>query len=212
MEMILPSRVALLPSHTEQRRKGQSLWNCLFFQELCDRTYEITLERGAKTVSSLHLKHCVETYDVFDFMREVVSKVPDYGQAQGQGQGNATMYDRSISKKRCEMPISDEVNDSDEEYKKSKTVSLSSSYKRWGMLSPVAGVVEGDDEKEVVEDELLDRHGGTATSSRQHPGGRVSVITTREREEGCRRLHCRTKRRHQATTSESKRWHCSDSH
>ncbi|CAF2101939.1 unnamed protein product [Brassica napus] len=82
-------------------------------------------------------------------------------------------------------------------------------HKRWGMLSPVAGVVEGDDEKEVVEDELLDRHGGTATSSRQHPGGRVSVITTREREEGCRRLHCRTKRRHQATTSESKRWHCS---
>lgn len=51
----------------------------------------------------VYSKHCVETYDVFDFMREVVSKVPDYGQAQGQGQGNATMYDRSISKKRCEM-------------------------------------------------------------------------------------------------------------
>ncbi|CAG7877783.1 unnamed protein product [Brassica rapa] len=63
----------------------------LFFQELCDRTYEITLERGAKTVSSLHLKHCVETYNEFDFQREVVSKVPDYGQAQGQGQGNATI-------------------------------------------------------------------------------------------------------------------------
>ncbi|KAF3588586.1 hypothetical protein F2Q69_00031818 [Brassica cretica] len=27
----------------------------LFLQELCDRTYLITLERGAKTVSSLHL-------------------------------------------------------------------------------------------------------------------------------------------------------------
>uniref|UniRef100_M4F111 Transcription factor CBF/NF-Y/archaeal histone domain-containing protein n=1 Tax=Brassica campestris TaxID=3711 RepID=M4F111_BRACM len=91
----------ILPSHTEQRRKAKSLE--LFFQELCDRTYEITLEKGAKTVSSLHLKHCVETYDVFDFMSEVVSKVPDYGQAKGQGQGNATMYDRSISKKRCEM-------------------------------------------------------------------------------------------------------------
>ncbi|RID63886.1 hypothetical protein BRARA_E02851, partial [Brassica rapa] len=85
----------------------------LFFQELCDRTYEITLERGAKTVSSLHLKHCVETYNVFDFQREVVSKVPDYGQAQGQSQGNATM-----------KPISDEVNDSDEEYKKSKMTAM----------------------------------------------------------------------------------------
>ncbi|KAJ0242472.1 hypothetical protein HA466_0209310 [Hirschfeldia incana] len=90
----------------------------LFLQDLCDRTYEITLERGAKTVSSLHLKHCVERYNVFDFLREVVSKVPDYGHAQGQGQGDVTMDDRSVSKRR--KPISDEGNDSDEEYKKSK--------------------------------------------------------------------------------------------
>ncbi|CAN6926312.1 unnamed protein product [Brassica oleracea] len=93
----------------------------LFLQDLCDRTYEITLERGAKTVSSLHLKHCVERYNVFDFLREVVSKVPDYGQAQGQahGTGDVAMDDRNISKRR--KPISDEVNDSDEENKKSKT-------------------------------------------------------------------------------------------
>ncbi|CAG7890420.1 unnamed protein product [Brassica rapa] len=91
----------------------------LFLQDLCDRTYEITLERGAKTVSSLHLKHCVERYNVFDFLREVVSKVPDYGQAQGQGHGDVAMDDRTISKRR--KPISDEGNDSDEENKKSKT-------------------------------------------------------------------------------------------
>ncbi|KAJ4871862.1 hypothetical protein Rs2_46489 [Raphanus sativus] len=93
----------------------------LFLQDLCDRTYEITLERGAKTVSSLHLKNCVERYNVFDFLREVVSKVPDYGHAQGQGQGpgDVTMDDRTISKRR--KPVGDEVNDSDEEYKKSKT-------------------------------------------------------------------------------------------
>ncbi|KAF2541719.1 hypothetical protein F2Q68_00032862 [Brassica cretica] len=66
-------------------------------------------------------KHCVERYNVFDFLREVVSKVPDYGQAQGQahGTGDVTMDDRTISKRR--KPISDEVNDSDEENKKSKT-------------------------------------------------------------------------------------------
>ncbi|AAG51032.1 unknown protein; 69004-67516 [Arabidopsis thaliana] len=96
----------------------------LFLQDLCDRTYEITLERGAKTVSSLHLKHCVERYNVFDFLREVVSKVPDYGHSQGQGHGDVTMDDRSISKRR--KPISDEVNDSDEEYKKSKTQEIGS--------------------------------------------------------------------------------------
>jgi hypothetical protein len=27
----------------------------LFLQDLCDRTYEITLKRGAKTLNSLHL-------------------------------------------------------------------------------------------------------------------------------------------------------------
>ncbi|CAN8259617.1 unnamed protein product [Cochlearia groenlandica] len=93
----------------------------LFLQDLCDRTYEITLERGAKTVSSLHLKNCVERYNVFDFLREVVSKVPDYGHTQGQGpgHGDVTMEDRSISKRR--KPISDEVNDSDEEAKKIRT-------------------------------------------------------------------------------------------
>lgn len=27
----------------------------LFLQDLCDRTYDITLQRGAKTMNSLHL-------------------------------------------------------------------------------------------------------------------------------------------------------------
>ncbi|XP_024040765.1 dr1-associated corepressor-like isoform X2 [Citrus clementina] len=31
----------------------------LFFQDLCDRTYEITLQRGAKTMSSLHFNSCL---------------------------------------------------------------------------------------------------------------------------------------------------------
>ncbi|KAK9273422.1 hypothetical protein L1049_018232 [Liquidambar formosana] len=53
----------------------------LFLQDLCDRTYEITLRRGAKTMSSLHLKQCVQTFNVFDFLREIVSKVPDLGGA-----------------------------------------------------------------------------------------------------------------------------------
>lgn len=49
-------------------------------------------------------KNCVETYNVFDFLREVVSKVPDYGHGHGHGHGNgqadATMDDRTISKRR----------------------------------------------------------------------------------------------------------------
>lgn len=42
---------------------------------------------------------------MFDFLREVVSKVPDYGHSQGQGQGHGdiTMDDRSISKRRLDI-------------------------------------------------------------------------------------------------------------
>ncbi|XP_010491304.1 PREDICTED: dr1-associated corepressor homolog [Camelina sativa] len=92
----------------------------LFLQDLCDQTYEITLHRGAKTVSSLHLKNCVERYNVFDFLREVVSKVPDYGHGHGHSQGHVdvAMDDRSISKRR--KPPGDELNDSDEDLKKTK--------------------------------------------------------------------------------------------
>ncbi|KAJ6844499.1 DNA polymerase epsilon subunit C-like isoform X2 [Iris pallida] len=83
----------------------------LFLQDLCDRTYKITLHRGVKTVSSLHLKQCVHSFNVFDFLKETVSKVPDLGGSDAGGD------DRS-SKRRKAV---DEGNESDEELKKSKT-------------------------------------------------------------------------------------------
>lgn len=43
---------------------------------------------------------------MFDFLREVVSKVPDYGHGHGHGHGNgqadATMDDRTFSKRRLD--------------------------------------------------------------------------------------------------------------
>jgi len=51
----------------------------LFLQDLCDRTYDITIRKGVKTVGSSHLKQCIQTYNVYDFLRDVVSKVPDTG-------------------------------------------------------------------------------------------------------------------------------------
>ncbi|WCJ39203.1 nuclear factor Y subunit C11 [Euphorbia peplus] len=88
----------------------------LFLQDLCDRTYEITLQRGAKTMSALHLKHCVQNYNVFDFLREIVSRVPDYGHGHGHADGAA---DHKTLQKR--KPNGDECNDSDEESKRSRT-------------------------------------------------------------------------------------------
>ncbi|CAN0905110.1 Dr1-associated corepressor [Linum grandiflorum] len=51
----------------------------LFLQDLCDRTYDITLRKGAKTLNSSHLKQCVQKFKLFDFLRETVDKVPDLG-------------------------------------------------------------------------------------------------------------------------------------
>ena len=58
-----------------------------------------------KSCFVVYRKHCVERYNVFDFLREVVSKVPDYGQAQGQGHGtgDVAMDDRTISKRRLDL-------------------------------------------------------------------------------------------------------------
>ncbi|KAI5060433.1 hypothetical protein GOP47_0024853, partial [Adiantum capillus-veneris] len=57
----------------------------LFLQDLCDRTYEITIKKGAKTISSHHLKECVCTIASFDFLKETVSSVPDLEVEAGGG-------------------------------------------------------------------------------------------------------------------------------
>ncbi|XP_022730458.1 dr1-associated corepressor-like [Durio zibethinus] len=84
----------------------------LFLQDLCDRTYEITLLRGAKTVNSLHLKQCVQGFNVFDFLREIVGKVPDLGGLDAAGE------DRSVPKRR--KVVDDDQNASDDEPKRSR--------------------------------------------------------------------------------------------
>ncbi|KAL7152003.1 hypothetical protein ABFS83_04G068500 [Erythranthe nasuta] len=67
----------------------------LFLQDLCGQTYEVTLERGAKTLNSLHLKQCVRRCSAFDFLKHVVSKVPDLG-----GSDAAATEDKSATKRR----------------------------------------------------------------------------------------------------------------
>ncbi|ESQ41962.1 hypothetical protein EUTSA_v10014454mg [Eutrema salsugineum] len=56
----------------------------LFLQDLCNHTYNVTLSRGAKTVNSVHLKQCVQAFNVFDFLREIVDKVPDLGGSEAE--------------------------------------------------------------------------------------------------------------------------------
>ncbi|XP_057953424.1 uncharacterized protein LOC131147835 isoform X2 [Malania oleifera] len=84
----------------------------LFLQDLCDQTYEITLQRGVKTLTSLHLKQCIQSFNVFDFLREIVSKVPDLSGYDAVGE------DRSIVKRR--KVAGDEENENDDESKRGR--------------------------------------------------------------------------------------------
>ncbi|KAK4776894.1 hypothetical protein SAY86_005582 [Trapa natans] len=66
----------------------------LFLQDLCD---------GTKTMNSVHLeiglnyrKHRVHSYNVFDFLRDIVGRVPDYG----HGHADPTSDDRTLSRRK----------------------------------------------------------------------------------------------------------------
>ncbi|KAM0052070.1 putative DNA-directed DNA polymerase transcription factor Hap3/NF-YB family [Helianthus debilis subsp. tardiflorus] len=114
----------------------------LFLQDLCDRTYDITLRRGAKTVNSLHLKHCVQSYNVYDFLREVVSKVPDYGHSEAGGD------ERSMVKRK--KASADEMNESDDELKKNRMADIQAA------VEVAVGEAEvGVEEEAVAEVEYL---------------------------------------------------------
>ncbi|OMO62028.1 Transcription factor CBF/NF-Y/archaeal histone [Corchorus olitorius] len=77
----------------------------LFLQDLCDRTYEITLTRGAKTLNSFHLKQCVEEFNVFDFLRETVGKVTNLRGTDAAGE------DHSVPKRRKVVDHDDKSSD-----------------------------------------------------------------------------------------------------
>ncbi|KAK4788191.1 hypothetical protein SAY86_019510 [Trapa natans] len=88
----------------------------LFLQDLCDHTYEITLKRGAKTLNSLHLKQCVQNFNVFDFLRETVSKVPELGGSE------TTPEDHSASAIKRRKVMGNEENYSNNEMKRNHTI------------------------------------------------------------------------------------------
>ncbi|XP_074318880.1 uncharacterized protein LOC141655713 [Silene latifolia] len=69
----------------------------LFLQELCDRTYEITATRGAKTLSSLHLKQCVQRFNNFDFLRDILNKVPELEDSAARSDDRLTGRKRKLA-------------------------------------------------------------------------------------------------------------------
>nr|GEZ18677.1 hypothetical protein [Tanacetum cinerariifolium] len=77
----------------------------LFLQDLCGRTYEVTLQKGAKTLNSLHLKQCVRNFNMCDFLRLIVGKVPELGGS------DATAEEKSATKRRKVSNVDNHIND-----------------------------------------------------------------------------------------------------
>ncbi|KAK8941812.1 hypothetical protein KSP40_PGU018640 [Platanthera guangdongensis] len=148
----------------------------LFLQDLCDRTYEVTLQRGAKTLNSLHLKQCVKMYSAFDFLTDVVNKVPNLG-------GTESFRDeKGISRRRKNV-----VQDGDQETDDSRSAKLA-------MLStntspgargrgrgrgrgrpPLNRMLERESSSMKYEDEieLSPEHGNTAVIDADHTAERL---------------------------------------
>ncbi|KAK9068135.1 hypothetical protein SSX86_012246 [Deinandra increscens subsp. villosa] len=100
----------------------------LFLQDLCDRTYEVTLQRGAKTLNSMHLKQCVQSFTVFEFLRDIVGEVPDHVGF------DAAAEDRSATKRR---KVADgDCNYRENESKRDKLI-------KWTSIRYVPGMVRG---------------------------------------------------------------------
>ncbi|KAL0730221.1 hypothetical protein Bca4012_026314 [Brassica carinata] len=93
----------------------------LFLQDLCNHTYDVTLSRGAKTVNSVHLKQCVNAFNIFDFLRDTVGKVPDLGGSEGE--------DRPATKRR---KLVDESISNDEDIKTTDMVTREAKYTSGG--------------------------------------------------------------------------------
>uniref|UniRef100_A0A3Q1FD21 Dr1-associated corepressor n=1 Tax=Acanthochromis polyacanthus TaxID=80966 RepID=A0A3Q1FD21_9TELE len=59
----------------------------LFLESLLTKACHVTQSRNAKTMTTSHLKQCIELEQQFDFLKDLVATVPDM---QGDGEENHT--------------------------------------------------------------------------------------------------------------------------
>nr|XP_033813343.1 dr1-associated corepressor isoform X2 [Geotrypetes seraphini] len=63
----------------------------LFLEALLKRACQVTQSRNAKTMTTSHLKQCIELEQQFDFLKDLVASVPDM---QGDAEENHTEGER----------------------------------------------------------------------------------------------------------------------
>ncbi|XP_062053742.1 dr1-associated corepressor [Lepus europaeus] len=64
----------------------------LFLESLLKKACQVTQSRNAKTMTTSHLKQCIELEQQFDFLKDLVASVPDM---QGDGEDNHMEADKA---------------------------------------------------------------------------------------------------------------------
>ncbi|KAL4648174.1 dr1-associated corepressor [Arapaima gigas] len=68
----------------------------LFLESLLTKACQVTQSRNAKTMTTSHLKHCIELEQQFDFLKDLVAAVPDM---QGDSEDNHTEGGEKVSRR-----------------------------------------------------------------------------------------------------------------
>uniref|UniRef100_A0A8C2S7T6 Dr1-associated corepressor n=1 Tax=Capra hircus TaxID=9925 RepID=A0A8C2S7T6_CAPHI len=71
----------------------------LFLESLLKKACQVTQSRNAKTMTTSHLKQCIELEQQFDFLKDLVASVPDM-----QGDGEDNHMDGDKGPRRCTVP------------------------------------------------------------------------------------------------------------
>ncbi|KAL0970402.1 hypothetical protein UPYG_G00241440 [Umbra pygmaea] len=68
----------------------------LFLESLLTKACQVTQSRNAKTMTTSHLKQCIELEQQFDFLKDLVAAVPDM---QGEGEENHAEGGEKVSRR-----------------------------------------------------------------------------------------------------------------
>ncbi|XP_036077783.1 dr1-associated corepressor isoform X3 [Rousettus aegyptiacus] len=73
----------------------------LFLESLLKKACQVTQSRNAKTMTTSHLKQCIEQEQQFDFLKDLVASVPDM---QGDGEDNHMDGDKGARRMSLRTP------------------------------------------------------------------------------------------------------------
>lgn len=126
----------------------------LFLESLLTKACHVTQSRNAKTMTTSHLKQCIELEQQFDFLKDLVATVPDM---QGEGEENHTEGGTDKVPRRGRKPGSGRKNGGAGAKGKDKKLSGTDS--------------EQEDESEDSETDG-DEEDGSQSSTNQQPAAR----------------------------------------